>query len=277
VYRRDVNTNSLVSVSPYSSSSYGAGLRFGIPLNEKDTLNFGLAADFTQINLTADAPNYIDMWSSCNNTYHCSRNSIVSSAGWTHDSRDSIMYTTSGVLQRLNAEVSLPVLDLQYYKLGYKHAWFKEVYSGISVMMSGEVGYAGAYGSDPYPFFKKYYMGGVSSVRGYDNGALGPKTTIQSTGYVYSTGGTKSVLANAELLFPVPGLKDNKQFRISLFLDAGQVYDGAYNLGDLRYSTGVGIGWSSPFGPLKLIYAKPLNSEVGDRTQTIQFQLGQTF
>ncbi|MEI8118280.1 MAG: BamA/TamA family outer membrane protein, partial [Methylophilaceae bacterium] len=210
-------------------------------------------------------------------TLSCTRNSIVASAGWVHDSRDSIMYTTSGVLQKLSAEASLPVLDLQYYKLQYKHAWFKEVFSGISVMMNGEIGYAGAYGSEPFPFFKNYYMGGVNSVRGYDNGALGPQATMPITGYVYSTGGTKSLLGNAELLFPVPGLKDNKQFRLSLFLDAGQVYDGAYNLGDLRYSTGVGIGWSSPFGPLKLIYAKPLNNQVGDRTQTIQFQLGQQF
>jgi outer membrane protein insertion porin family len=72
-------------------------------------------------------------------------------------------------------------------------------------------------------------------------------------------------------------LKDNKQFRLSAFLDAGNVYSGAYDIAELRYSAGLGIGWSSPFGPLKLIYAKPLNNQVGDRTQTIQFQLGQQF
>jgi len=276
VYRRDVNTNPLVSVSPYSSSSYGAGVRFGIPLNEKDALNFGLSADLTQVNLTDANASSPQMLASCP-SLSCTRNSIVASAGWVHDSRDSIMYTTTGVLQKLSAEVSLPVLDLQYYKLQYKHAWFKEVFSGVSVMMNGEIGYAGSYGSEVFPFFKNYYMGGVNSVRGYDNGALGPQAIMPTTGYVYSTGGTKSLLGNAEVLFPVPGLKDNKQFRLSLFVDAGQVYDGAYNLGDLRYSTGVGIGWSSPFGPLKLIYAKPLNNQVGDRTQTIQFQLGQQF
>ena len=144
-------------------------------------------------------------------------------------------------------------------------------------MLNGEIGYAGAYGSDPYPFFKNFYMGGVYSVRGYDNGALGPQSIMQSTGTFYSTGGTKSLLGNAELLLPVPGLKDNKQFRLSAFVDAGNVYTGAYDLAELRYSTGVGVSWSSPFGPLKLIYAKPLNSQPGDRTQTIQFQLGQTF
>ncbi|MCX7186512.1 MAG: outer membrane protein assembly factor BamA [Methylophilales bacterium] len=275
VYRRDVNTNSLVSVSPYSSSSYGTGIRFGVPINEKDSFNFGLAADLTKLKITSTDTSTQQMIDSCP-SLNCTRNSIVASAGWTHDSRDSIMYTTSGVLQKLSGEISLPVLDLQYYKLQYKHAWFNEVYRGVSVMLNGEVGYAGAYGSEPYPFFKNFYMGGVNSVRGYDNGSLGPQATM-SSGYNYSQGGLRSLLGNAELLFPVPGLKDNKQFRLSLFLDAGQVYKESYNLGDLRYSTGVGIGWTSPFGPLKLIYAKPLNSQASDRLQTIQFQLGQTF
>ena len=276
VYRRDVNTNSLVSVSPYSSSSYGTGVRFGIPLNEKDTLSLGLAADMTQLSISNVNTSTQQMIDSCP-SLSCTRNSIVASAGWTHDSRDSIMYPTGGVLQKLSGEISMPVLDLQYYKLQYKHAWFKEVFSGVSVMLNGEIGYAGAYGSEAYPFFKNFYMGGVNSVRGYDNGALGPQATMLSSGYKYAEGGNRSLLGNAELLFPVPGLKDNKQFRLSLFLDAGQVYNDTYNLGDIRYSTGVGMGWTSPFGPLKLIFAKPLNNQAGDRTQTMQFQLGQQF
>ncbi len=274
IYRRDVNTNPLVSVSPYSSSSYGAGVRFGIPLNEKDAFNFGLAVDMTQVNLASAATSSPQMLASCE-SLSCTRNSVVGTAGWVHDSRDSIMYTSKGVLQKLSGELSMPVLDLQYYKLQYKHAWFQEIYSGVSVMLNGEIGYAGSYGNKEYPFFKNFYMGGVNSVRGYDNGALGPQGLYN--GYSYSIGGNKSLLGNAELLFPVPGLKDNKQFRLSAFVDAGNVYTGAYDLAELRYSAGVGIGWSSPFGPLKLIYAKPLNNQVGDRTQSIQFQLGQQF
>jgi outer membrane protein insertion porin family len=276
VYRRDVNTNPLVSVSPYSSSSYGAGVRFGIPLNEKDALNFGLAADMTQVTLKDATSSSPQMLESCP-TLSCTRNSVVATTGWVHDSRDSIMYTSKGVLQKLSGEVSMPVLDLQYYKLQYKHAWYQEIYNGVTVMLNGEIGYAGSYGSQAYPFFKNFYMGGVNSVRGYDNGALGPQSTMATTGYKYSEGGNRSLLANVELLFPVPGLKDNKQFRLSAFFDAGNVYKDAYDLAELRYTAGVGIGWSSPFGPLKLIYAKPLNNQTGDRTQNIQFQLGQQF
>ena len=277
VYRRDVDTSSLSSVGTYSSSSYGAGVRFGIPLNERDGINFGLATDLTKINLSSNSPKqYLDF---CGNASGCSSDSIVATAGWSHDTRDSIQFTTDGVLQRLTGEVSLPVLNLQYYKVNYKQAWFTNVYKDFTFMLNGEIGYADSYGSNKYPFFKNYFMGGVNSVRGFDNGSLGPRDVDPTTGQEFSVGGTKSLLGNAELFFPVPGLNDSKQFRLSAFLDAGNVFGAnqSYNFSDLRYSTGLGISWFSPFGPLKLVFAKPLNEKIGDRTQAIQFQLGQQF
>jgi outer membrane protein insertion porin family len=276
LYRRDVNTSSL-NIGTYNTSSYGGGVRFGIPLNERDGVNFGLAADFTSVDLTSQSPQqYKDF---CEKASGCSSNSIVASAGWTHDSRDSIMFTTKGVLQRLSGEVSIPVLDLEYYKIDYKHAWFKELFTGYTLMLNGEIGYADSYGNKNYPFFKNFYMGGVNSVRGYTNGSLGPRGIDSTTGNDFALGGTKRMLGNAELYIPIPGLKDSKQFRMSAFADAGNVFgvNDSYDFGELRYSTGLGLSWISPFGPLKLVFAKPLNSKSGDNTQTIQFQLGQQF
>ncbi|HEY0841973.1 outer membrane protein assembly factor BamA [Methylotenera sp.] len=276
VYRRDVNTSSL-NIGTYNTSSYGGGVRFGIPLNERDGINFGLAADFTSVDLTSQSPQqYKDF---CEKASGCTSNSIVASAGWTHDSRDSIMFTTKGVLQRLSGEVSIPVLDLEYYKIDYKHAWFKELFTGYTLMLNGEIGYADSYGNKNYPFFKNFYMGGVNSVRGYTNGSLGPRGIDSTTGNDFALGGTKRMLGNAELYIPIPGLKDSKQFRMSAFADAGNVFgvNDSYDFGELRYSTGLGLSWVSPFGPLKLVFAKPLNSKSGDNTQTIQFQLGQQF
>lgn len=276
LYRRDVNTSSL-NIGTYNTSSYGGGVRFGIPLNERDGINFGLAADFTSVDLTSQSPQqYKDF---CEKASGCTSNSIVASAGWTHDSRDSIMFTTKGVLQRLSGEVSIPVLDLEYYKIDYKHAWFKELFTGYTLMLNGEIGYADSYGNKNYPFFKNFYMGGVNSVRGYTNGSLGPRGIDSTTGNDFALGGTKRMLGNAELYIPIPGLKDSKQFRMSAFADAGNVFgvNDSYDFGELRYSTGLGLSWVSPFGPLKLVFAKPLNSKSGDNTQTIQFQLGQQF
>lgn len=276
LYRRDVNTSSL-NIGTYNTSSYGGGVRFGIPLNERDGLNFGLSADFTSVDLTDESPQqYKDF---CEKASGCTSNSLVATAGWSHDSRDSIMFTTKGVLQRLTGEVALPVLDLEYYKIDYKHAWFKELFTGYTLMLNGEIGYADSYGDRKYPFFKNFYMGGVNTVRGYDNGSLGPRSIDAVTGNDFALGGTKRLLGNAELYIPIPGLKESKQFRLSAFVDAGNVFgtDASYDFGELRYSTGVGLSWISPFGPLKLVFAKPLNSKTGDDTQAIQFQLGQQF
>lgn len=276
IYRRDVDTSSLSSVGTYNSSSYGAGVRFGVPLNERDGISFGIAGDFTTIDLSSNSPKqYIDF---CGNLKGCSSNSIVASAGWAHDSRDSIQYTTAGVLQRLNGEFSLPVLDLQYYKVSYKHSWFTPLSKDFTLMLNGEIGYADSYGNEKYPFFKNFFMGGVGSVRGYNNGSLGPRDFDPVTAREFSVGGTKSLLGNAEVFFPVPGIT-SKQFRLSVFADAGNVYakNDSYSLSDLRYSAGLGVSWFSPFGPLKLVFAKAINEKPGDDTQVLQFQLGQQF
>jgi outer membrane protein insertion porin family len=62
-------------------------------------------------------------------------------------------------------------------------------------------------------------------------------------------------------------------------VDAGNVYGDkeSINLGELRYGAGVGVSWFSPFGPLKLVFAKALNAKDTDDTQTLQFQLGSQF
>jgi outer membrane protein insertion porin family len=141
-------------------------------------------------------------------------------------------------------------------------------------MLNGELGYADSYGGKKYPFFKNFFMGGVSTVRGYAIGTLGPRDENN-----FSVGGTKSALASAELFYPIPGIKDSKQFRLSTFVDSGYVWSSSQtpDPNDLRYSAGVGVSWFSPFGPLKLIYAKPINASASDITETIQFQLGQQF
>ena len=276
LYRRDVDTQSL-DIGTYNSSSYGAGVRFGLPLSERDFFSAGLTADYTKIELSNNSPKqYLDF---CGNSNGCSNSSLQLSVGWTHDSRDNVLFPNKGVLQRLTAEASVPGLDLQFYKLEYKHAWYKEVFKDTTLLLNGELGYAGSYGSDKYPFFKNFYIGGVNSVRGYDNGAIGPRDVDLTTNQDFAIGGTRRVLANAEIFIPVPLLKNSSQFRLSAFFDAGNVYadNESLSLGELRYSTGVGVSWFSPFGPLKLVFAKALNAKENDQTQTLQFQLGQQF
>lgn len=292
VYRRDVDASSL-DVGDFKTSSYGAGVRFGVPVNERDMVSAGLTFDYTKYDLSRNSPERFLRYCEYNDS-GCVDYTLRLDLGWTHDSRDNVLFPNKGVLQRFTTEVGLPGLDQEYYRLNYQHTWYKDFTKNITLMLNGEAGYADSYGSRDYPFNKNFFTGGVNSVRGYEQSAIGPRDIdpgpdrIRGTaddGNDYAVGGTKRVVANAELFVPVPFIKDTKQWRLSAFVDAGSVWgeqsgvvndcSGASDC--LRYSTGIGVSWFSPFGPIKVVLAKPLNQQDGDRTETLQFQLGSGF
>ena len=184
-----------------------------------------------------------------------------------------------GGLDKVLAEVALPGFEIQMYKLFYQKSWYQPLSKSTTFMLAGQLGYENSYGGKVLPFYKNFFSGGVNSVRGFRQGAIGPVEIEPATGQNVFVGGNKQVIGNAELFFPLPFAKDSKQFRASIFLDAGSVYakNDPISLGDLRYSAGAGIMWVSPFGPLKLLYAKALNAQSTDITESIQFQIGQQF
>ena len=173
-------------------------------------------------------------------------------------------------------------------------------------MLNGQIGISNHYGStSEVPFMYNQTGGGLGSVRGFESGSLGPKVyDIDASGSrsTESYGGKFAANVNAELLFPFPGVKDSRSVRLSLFADAGSVWDGkTYNSGayssanpngtngyysgnhrstfsnELRYSAGAAVTWISPMGPIKLSYAYPLRKRDTDLVQRFQFQLGTVF
>lgn len=283
VYRKDVDASSL-NVGSYKTSSYGVGVNFGVPLNERDSFSYGLTVDYTDLSLSSTSSTrylkYCDF-----NTSGCDNTTLRLDLGWAHDTRDNVLYPNKGVLQRINAEFGLPGLDQEYYKLSYQHTWYKDLTKTFTLMLNGEAGIGGGYGGKDLPFFKNFYAGGVTSVRGFDTSSMGPRAFDTGTSNDYAVGGTRRVVGNAELFFPVPGMKDNKQLKLSAFVDGGSVWGGEDNTMTgcsgasdcLRFSAGMGVSWYSPFGPIKLVLAKPLNEKTGDKTQMLQFQLGSQF
>lgn len=282
VYRRDTDTSRLTALSTYKNSTVGAGVRLGIPLNEKDAISLGLAYERFTLTTYPTSPvqyvNFVNQYGSTNDT-------VRADLGWSRDSRDSLTYPTKGMLQRVYGEIGVPPGSLKYYKLNYQHQWFQPLSKNFTLMLNGEVGYGDGYGGQGMPFFKNFYAGGVSSVRGYDTATIGPKYQDPTTGAIVSAGGTQRVVANAELLFPMPGMENDKSVRLSAFFDAGEVagpgdYLGRYSsfsFQDLRYSTGLALNWVSPVGPLKFSLAQPLNPQSDDKKQVFQFTLGQVF
>ena len=283
LYRRDINTSSLNQVAVYQNSTIGAGVRLGIPLNEKDSINLGLAVERFTLTTDANSPiqyqNFVRDFGSTNDT-------VRLDLGWSRDSRDSLTYPTKGMLQRVYGEVGVPPGSLKYYKASYQQQWFYPVSQRFTLMLNGEIGIGDGYGGKTLPFFKNFYAGGVSSVRGYDTATLGPKLNDPTNpGSYLAAGGNKRVVGNVELFFPMPGLENDQSVRLSTFIDGGATWGpddylrryNSFNFKDLRYSTGIALSWVSPVGPLKFSLAKPLNAKQDDRTQVFQFTLGTVF
>lgn len=271
VYHRTVNTSS-TTLAYYTSASTGGGIRFGFPIGEKESLSFGAGLDSTDITTYDDSPQY---YKDFVNQYGNKNLTIPISANWVSDGKDSYFFPTRGTFQKAGIEVAIPGGDLTYYRASYQLQQYFPLNSKFTLMLNGEVGYADGYSGDGLPFYKNFYAGGVTSVRGYKASSLGPITN--SDGTDYRIGGNRRVIANAELLWGIPGME--KSFRMGWFFDAGQVYGQGekMDLGELRYSTGLSAAWISPVGPLKFSYGMPLNKQDTDKTESFQFQLGTTF
>lgn len=268
VYKRDVNS-SRSAVSQYRSSTLGLGVRYGVPISDDESIHYGLSAENTELSLNAASPQrFVDYV----NTFGAATTNLLGTVGWTHDSRDSAIYTTAGTVQGAFLEAALPVSDQRFYKLTYQHQWFHPVSRSVTLLLNGELGSGSGYGGKPLPFFKNFYAGGPGSVRGYEASSLGPRDTNFN-----SLGGSKRMVGNAELLFPMPGLSDEKSVRVSAFIDAGAVY-GPGSLSEyMRYSAGIAVTWISPIGPLKISYGMPFGNKITDKIQRTQFTLGSIF
>ena len=271
IYDKNVDPSSL-PIAQYSSSTLGGAVGFGVPITETDSINVGGRIEHTKVTLFDQSPpSYFQFVKDFGTT----TNSYILTAGWSRDSRDSILFPSRGVLQSLYGELALPIGDLTYYKVNYLIQWFTPMPLNTVLMLRGDFGYGGGLENKTLPFFKAYYGGGVGSVRGYETASLGPQD-IQGN----VIGGREKIITNAELFFPLPGAKSNDQsVRLSVFTDAGMIRDAGLQpeLESFRYSAGVGVAWNSPVGPLKLSYAYPLNKKKGDRIQNFQFQVGTIF
>ena len=283
VYDRSVDLKEL-EVADVKYDTRGFGVSWGIPFTELDRVFLGGRFEMTDVKSNANSPwryqNYEDK-------YGDNPMTVALTLGWSRDSRDNSLAPTRGVYQRLNGEFALPGFDIQYYKATYQYQQYIPLSRTWTLAFNGEVGWGDVYGkTDEFPFFKNFYAGGIGSVRGYNSGSLGPKEYDPYDGDSDNLGGDRMLTGSIEILAPLPG--GDRTLRVFGFLDAGYVwgYEGvgvrqyrrqSMSLSDLRYSTGIGVAWISPLGPLKFSIAAPLKDKDGDDIQRFQFQIGTGF
>ena len=261
----------LGDLNAYSLVSSGAGMRFGVPFSEIDTVYFGANLEQTSIRPGNNLPNaYVEYMQQFGYT----STSLPFTIGWSRDGRDSALVPTRGILQRFNSDLSASG-DARYVRTNYQIQQYTPLTKKYTLALNADLGWGQGLSNRPYPLFKNYFVGGLGSVRGFQQSTLGPS---DSTNSLY-LGGPKKIVMNAELMAPFPGAGNDRTLRLFAFTDVGRAFgeNEKVNLSELRSSVGVGLSWISPMGPLRFSYALPMKRQVTDKIQRLQFQIGTSF
>ena len=299
-----------VDVSSYSVDSLGAGVSIGYPISETARLTYGLTVQQDEINsgrYTVDE--IFDFMDREGDKFV----NFKASVGWSESTLNRGVLANRGHSQSLVFETTVPGSDLSFYKLDYRGQVFKQLSDTYTMRFHTQLGYGDAYGStEELPFYENYYAGGFNSVRGFEDSSLGPRSTPSVVRnaqgeIVYGVaddrgrytdpdqdplpfGGNVLIQGGAELLFPLPFVKDQRSLRTSLFWDVGNVFDTNctstqkdnsnscdISFSNLASSVGVGVTWITALGPLSFSLAMPVKKPDDADTQVFQFSLGQTF
>ncbi len=177
-----------------------------------------------------------------------------------------------GSKQSVSIEIAGLGGDQDYYLLELRNAWFYPLWEtsfGEFVLSDRTAfGFGESLNDDPFPLFKRFFPGGINSVRGYRNRTLGPE---DADGREY--GGSKQFVNNLEVIFP---LINSAGFRGVVFYDVGQAFDDNESIGidQLRQAWGYGVRWNSPLGPIRVEFGYPINKQPGERGVQTMFSFG---
>jgi outer membrane protein insertion porin family len=269
------------NVANYSTDVYGASMNYAVPLNEYDRASLSLGYENTKVKTSDLTPQpFIDYLDANADNFGI----LNLSTSWTHDTRNRAIFADKGGVVTLSGQMALPGSGLEFYKLGARTQQYYPLGNDYILMLQGDFGYGDSYANTTaLPFFERYYTGGAQSVRGYRGNSLGPRLDGSAVG------GAVKLVGNAELIFPVPFAESGKNFRMSAFVDGGNVFAAADGIkfsdikdipgvtDRLRYSAGVTAIWMTPVAPLTFSYAWALNDKPGDELERFQFTLGAFF
>ena len=280
------------NLASYSSDLLSAGVTFGIPITDveritlranyqRDVIKVGSSTPTRFLNELAGLDSDFDSTPTTGSD-SATFNSIVVTGRYAQDTRNKSVFPTRGGSQNISAELAVPGSDLEYFKLNYKANRYVPLTRNLTLAFRGDIGYGDGYGDTPVlPFFKNYLVGGNGSVRGYEANTLGPRI-IGGVNNNDPIGGDLKLVGSAELIFPVPFVKDTNAWRFSTFVDGGNVFgsgsgDEDFSVDNIRFAAGLGVTWLSPFGALSVSLATPFNDQENDETKTFQFNFGSGF
>ena len=305
-------------LSEYNTESYGLGLNLGYPISDIQRLGLNISADHTELqsgSLTSrEVLDFVETEGTVFDT-------LKLQGYWTRVTLNRGIFPTKGSSNSISFQTTVPGSTLNYYRVDYRNEFYQPLGGDFVFKITSRLGYTGIYGDTEIPpYFENFYAGGPYSIKGYETNSLGPRITqvpcyeyVSAEDYCpplidndfdgepdtpyynqYSTyninrpiGGNVLTETSLNLIFKVPFIEDQSQFRSAFFIDLGNVFS-TYcypyqnqcfepSVEELRGSYGLGGSAITPFGPISVYFAVPFNNDPFDRTKRFEFTVGNKF
>ncbi|CAN7506715.1 outer membrane protein assembly factor BamA [Mesorhizobium caraganae] len=279
--------------SKYDSETLGATVRFGLPIT--DNISTQLAYNIAQEKYKLD--------DGCDDTPHdgvpdadCDISPAIVegidespwikssvSLGLVYNTIDDMKSPHEGIYATTTVEVAGLGGDAKFVKVTGRGTVYQTLSEQLDLvgLISGGAGHIAGYGDNGLRIFDQF-QSSDRMIRGFEYGGIGP-ADINTGDHL---GGTTYFNASAEAQFPVPVIPESFGLRGAVFADAATLYGSAIDTTGvtqtstdmkLRASVGVGLLWSSPFGPIRIDYAIPVKKESTDDVQEFNFGMSSRF
>ena len=278
------------STASYLSDTYAYGINYNVPISETKSYGYGGELILTDYSTTIGSPSNV---TSFINEYGEVHFGLRLNANYTEDTRDRVIYATQGKRQTLTTNLYLPPdLEYSYASIRFRGEYnkpfdlnFLGMFDWNTVLQTKpQLGIGvGLFEITKLPFHDKFFAGGDRTVRGFDSNSLGPLTnnTTCTAKTCNAIGGDFLAVIQSDWIFPPPPFlgQDQRNFRASLFIDFGNVFEdiGDFSYSELRGSYGVQANFRTPVGAVSLGFVDAFKSKEGDDTKPVIFSLGGAF
>jgi outer membrane protein insertion porin family len=291
----------------FDRAAQGLNLRMGKPVQGYDYTRLNLSYRLEQVDIQ-DVDN--DASIAIQDQEGTSITGAVT-ATLVRDSRDDRFNTRSGSYSSFTTELAGIGGSNQFMGLILSSAKYFPLRWNTSFMIRGTIGYLFGYGGEDVPISDKFFLGGIDSMRGFEDRTLAPQQKRKDNNnriyfkngipyynpdydeddddwddddYYYdddddydAVGGCKEIYFNFDFSFPV--MKAAGIMGV-VFADVGNVYRQSEGyLSDLRYDAGIGVRWFSPFGPLRVYWGinPSPRSKYDENSSNFAFSMGNVF
>ena len=290
--------------SDFSTQTLSAGLTWGYPITEVQTLRFGFAFQQAQLLTSIFSSAQQREWVQDNGAsfqvpgidgvFGTEVKSLDLITGWALERRNRVLFPDRGMRISLNLQAALPGSEVEYFVTNFNVEKYFRLPGAWRFRVNSSVNFGDAYGdtTTALPPYRNFFGGGPNSVRGFKESYLGPVDSRSNP-----NGGNLLIANQLELVIPTPE-KISGSTRFSLFYDLGNVFhtggvsfydklgdpiDYSFDYDKLKRSVGLAVEWLAPMGLLRFSYAKPLNANeatdrfYADEVENFQFSIGNAF